>query len=468
MPRLVKMVFSRQYTGPVKGNFIFSRVDAGVCTVYRIFGVPFFAIQYKANFKIRLYFLGVVRVSIPRVLVGFSNIFNDKVEAERKKRVYINIGNLAYSDNLSGIPRVAKKLCEEGLKNFELNVLPVYPDPRDGVYRVALGWIQEMGYSDPKFNGLKLEYYSYDPEITIREGDWLVHSMINLNELVFERKNLQSMRQNGVKVGVILHDIIAERHPKYFKDQDAKNFSKWLREIKNFDGIFAVSQATLNDYESWYQEQSFPLLSSSLGWFHLGADLKKENARLSAFDENLFQQVKDKTYYIQVSTIEPRKGHKQLLDAFDLLWDEGSELTLVLVGRKGWLVEDLCRRIQNHPLLGEKLFWLTMVSDGLLTKLYANAKGVIVASESEGFGLPVAEAAFYGKPLLLRDIPVFREIARDQAFYFDGFDGQNLTRSLKLMEKYLMHNLSKECRKCPNISVLSWSESFNAFFKLLR
>src|SRR5690606_5090572 len=123
--------------------------------------------------------------------------------------------------------------------------------------------------------------------------------------------------------------------------------------------------------------------------------------------------------FLMVGTIESRKGYDQVLDAFDQLWGEGSVERLVIVGRQGWLVDDLVQRILQHPENGHRLFWLSDVSDEALVKLYERTDALIMASEAEGFGLPLIEAAKHGIPLIARDLPVFREVAGEGALYFD-------------------------------------------------
>ena len=121
-----------------------------------------------------------------------------------------------------------------------------------------------------------------------------------------------------------------------------------------------------------------------------------------------------------VGTIEPRKGHAQVLAAFERLWDSGHDLRLVIVGRPGWLVEELLEKLRHHPKLGSLLFWLEDVSDADLDRMYGACSCLIAASEGEGFGLPLIEAAQHGLPILARDIPVFREIAGVHASFFKG------------------------------------------------
>ncbi len=98
-----------------------------------------------------------------------------------------------------------------------------------------------------------------------------------------------------------------------------------------------------------------------------------------------------------VGTIEPRKGHAMVLSAFETLWAEGHDVNLVIVGRKGWLVDALCSRLAGHARLGRRLFWFESASDEYLDAIYANSSCLMAASEGEGFGLPLIEAAQRGR-----------------------------------------------------------------------
>ncbi|REM39804.1 glycosyltransferase, partial [Mycobacterium tuberculosis] len=62
--------------------------------------------------------------------------------------------------------------------------------------------------------------------------------------------------------------------------------------------------------------------------------------------------------FLMVGTVEPRKGHAQTLDAFEQLWRNGIDVNLVIAGKKGWMVEEVVERLQQHPQRGRRLFWL--------------------------------------------------------------------------------------------------------------
>jgi glycosyltransferase involved in cell wall biosynthesis len=127
-----------------------------------------------------------------------------------------------------------------------------------------------------------------------------------------------------------------------------------------------------------------------------------------------------------VSTLEPRKRHEQILNAFEYLWTNNIDVSLVFVGKSGWKIDQLTAAIKNHSELDKRLFWLKGVDDQFLDQIYQASTCLINASEGEGFGLPLIEAAQYKLPIIARDIPVFREVVGDSAYYFNGADGKDL------------------------------------------
>ena len=86
----------------------------------------------------------------------------------------------------------------------------------------------------------------------------------------------------------------------------------------------------------------------------------------------------------------------------------------------GWCERGLLARIDALVRRGAPIIWQQDADDLALAEAYASHDALLMASEGEGFGLPVAEAMHAGLPLILRDLPVFREIAGDDALYFGG------------------------------------------------
>ena len=168
--------------------------------------------------------------------------------------------------------------------------------------------------------------------------------------------------------------------------------------------------------------------------------------------------------FLMVGTIEPRKGHAQTLAAFERLWDKGHDVNLAIVGKQGWLVEALVERLRRNPEAGRRLFWLQGISDEYLEQIYAASTCLIAASLAEGFGLPLIEAAQHKLPIIARDLPVFREVAGDHAFYFRGDKPEELADAIL---QWLSLHAEGNAPKSDAMRWLTWQQSAKTLETLL-
>jgi glycosyltransferase involved in cell wall biosynthesis len=166
--------------------------------------------------------------------------------------------------------------------------------------------------------------------------------------------------------------------------------------------------------------------------------------------------LKGREVLVMIGTIEPRKGHSQALSAMERLWGDGEDVNLLICGKQGWMVESMAQRLHSHAELGSRLFWLDQAGDEALLQLYSIASGMLMASEGEGFGLPLVEAARHGVPLIARDLPVFREISGEHAFYFSGTDPADLADALRTWLKLYRRGGHP---KSDDLHLLTWEES---------
>ncbi|MBR6000029.1 MAG: glycosyltransferase family 4 protein, partial [Oxalobacter sp.] len=382
---------------------------------------PLVEAELQPNFKSMLRIAGMPVYSMhrtPLTIEKAQKTFQTR-PVDGKPRIYLNLGAVAYLDNRSGIPRVVKNISREGLLSDEIELIPVYADLDSGLFHVA----KDFAYT---LSGKSLD--TYEDVMTVAPGDTFLNVTVNPNELEFEHQTFKLLRKMGVRVLCMVHDLIPELQPEFFRKRDSRLFRKWLDYIIQYDGIVAVSQTTLAAFRHWVAINHIKLPKGfQQHWFHLGADIQSNMVGSETCDDPEAQAITAEgasPYFLQVGTIEPRKGHEDLLAGFELLWAEDYDLNLVIVGRRGWNVHQLSRKILNHPQLGKKLFWLRNADDATLHYLYRHAEAVVLASKAEGYGLPVAEGAWFKRPLLLRDIPIFREIAQDGASYFsDGAKG---------------------------------------------
>ena len=236
---------------------------------------------------------------------------------------------------------------------------------------------------------------------------------------------VDEFRTLGGRVCGVLYDLIPFTHPHTVEDYTCNLHTTWWKQAPlHMDAIMCISQTVRSDYLLWQEQQELAkrLTPEQVGYFYLGSELN------TVFDVpqvvNIF--LKNEPYYLVVGSIEPRKNHALILDAFELLWlDEGSP-NLVIVGGHGWKSESLNSRLKNHPLYNLKLFLFERTSDAELAYLYRNTAALIIASFAEGFGLPIVEAFQHGAKVICSDIPVFREIAFQRAVFFDVSSSRDL------------------------------------------
>ena len=171
------------------------------------------------------------------------------------------------------------------------------------------------------------------------------------------------------------------------------------------------------------------------GFFHLGSELDLKDGRSSMPEslESVFAG--PDPVCLMVSTIEPRKNHGYLMDAFESVWEQNGLAKLCIIGKPGWKCDELLARIRNHPENGRRLFLLESVDDDGLEYAYANAAVLVFPSMAEGFGLPLVEAMQRGLPVIASDIPVFRETGGDFVAYCDIGDPESLARMVLELER---------------------------------
>ena len=128
------------------------------------------------------------------------------------------------------------------------------------------------------------------------------------------------------------------------------------------------------------------------------------------------------------------------------------------------MMESFARHVRAHTELGQRLFWLEGVSDEFLDQLYAQATCLIAASEVEGFGLPLIEAAQHELPIIARDIPVFREVAGEHAYYFSGKKSETLAEAIRDWLALSQVGGAPESRSMP---WLTWQQSAKSLLDLV-
>jgi glycosyltransferase involved in cell wall biosynthesis len=141
-------------------------------------------------------------------------------------------------------------------------------------------------------------------------------------------------------------------------------------------------------------------------------------------------QLQPGNFWLCVGTLEPRKNHARLLQAFARLKGRlGTVAPLVLAGGKGWLVDDLSRLIDRLGLTGDIVI-TGYVDDRALQWLYQNCFAALYPSLFEGFGLPVLEAMSLGAAVITSDVTSIPEITGDAALLVNPYREEDLYEAM--------------------------------------
>ena len=272
---------------------------------------------------------------------------------------------------------------------------------------------------------------------------------------------VRQAKKKGAAIGVMIHDLIPVHYPQFFPAKLAPMFRKWLEDaIRHADFFLCNSQATLRDLEQYLQHA--PGLATPaavhLDTFRLGADLPQiatEVTEVQARDDLRSFFTAGTNCYLSVCTIEPRKNHTYLLDAFECVWQTSPDTRLCIAGKVGWGCEHVLARIRNHPRYGKSLVMFHDLSDAELYFCYRHAKAFIFPSIVEGFGLPIVEALRHGLRVLASDTPVHREVGEEHCQYFPLDDVNSLVRMVSQIDRELPRGASR--RISPR--VVTWEQS---------
>ncbi|WP_282361545.1 glycosyltransferase [Pseudomonas sp. PS01300] len=373
------------------------------------------------------------------MLALVENLLQGTSDPLRPRQLLLDISGTCALDRHSGIERVAKALTLALLKSppVGVRVETVYLSNTGGHwhYRYANAFTSRL---------LNLPNVLIDQAIDYGPGDQLIALDISGNQLTQASQSglFRTMQERGVNCQVLIHDVLPVTRPELFPPQSNRHFTEWLLHVAMFDGAVCVTKTVAGEFRKWVKE-TLPQRAAdyTFNYSHHGADLANSAPSMGLPDnaQELLTVMAQRPTVLMVGTLEPRKGYLQSVEAFRLLWQQGMDVNLVIVGRAGWQhlpidqqrnIPQLLERLVQHPENGRRLLWLDGPSDEFLERIYAQADGLLAASEDEGFGLPLIEAAQNGLPILARDIPVFREVAGEHACYFTAEEPQQLADAI--------------------------------------
>lgn len=401
-------------------------------------------------------------LSTGRPEVDFSReiaaAFVKQERAESRPRLLIDVTHIRENDLRTGVQRVVREFTRAAYTGRDRTSVPqafaftaneiVFADD----YAQISGARCEVERNSVRQGALALRPFD---QMLLADGSWHLNAWM--------RAPLERLKALGGSAFALIHDILPLQRPDLFHDHVTRSIADWLALMaEHCEGLICTSRTASDDLIVYLKDQNIPVKSGlRIGWAHLGADPLGETSSADApVQLNL---PAGSNIYLVVGTIEPRKGHVDILNAFDRLWTAGIDATLVFVGKRGWDIDTLAAQMDTHPEAGRRFREVGFVEDGTLRVLYAKARAAIVGSIAEGFGLPIFEAAHFGTPLILSDLPVFRELAGEHARYFRRGSTDDLVKTLRssiLNPDFLLNSHP--------IAPPSWKKCFNHIEHFMR
>jgi glycosyltransferase involved in cell wall biosynthesis len=243
-------------------------------------------------------------------------------------------------------------------------------------------------------------------------------------------------REAGAFAVPLVYDLIPMQHPEIYGEAGAAMFRGYLEQLlAHADAVATISGSVAEELSAWIDTEWAGPRPTVIPW-RLGCDLPRSDGRVRSHLNQLFSCRGPGSPYLMVGSLEPRKNHAFVLDAFERLWSDSAtaDVRLAFVGCPGFKSEPLVERIKAHPLLGSRLFHFTDLDDAELAHAYAHARGLVFASIAEGFGLPISESLQHGQQVFASDLPIHREVAGADCRFFPLGDVEALTELVRGFE----------------------------------
>jgi len=267
-------------------------------------------------------------------------------------------------------------------------------------------------------------------------------------------------KKHGVRIAVVFHDALPIEFPDLVSSKYRSDHEHYMRAINQADCLLPVSSYSEYSYRKWAKENKMtsPKLRACLN----GVRFKRKTVGQSASN-----RVKGR-YILCVSTLEPRKNHEVLFKAWENAYSriEG-DLSLILVGNRYAGFDDLTKRVEHTCNADSSIQWLEGINDRELETLYREASFTVFPSIGEGFGLPILESIWYGKPCICANFGAMSEAAEGGGcFTIDTKKVEALSSSIvKLSNDQTLR--SKLEMECAGRSLRTWTDYARDIGKIL-
>ena len=245
----------------------------------------------------------------------------------------------------------------------------------------------------------------------------------------------------------IFYDAAALQLPGLYP-RAARGFRNYIESLTAFDLVICISNSSHDHLQMLWSQYGAKPTQTAVEKLPVEFSIAEHQPATKSSRELI----------VSVGSFEPRKNHLALLRASAALWRRGLSFELCLIGRStgfGWKVVREIRRLQSE---GWPVRWLKHVDDETLHRAYLDCRFTVYPSLAEGFGLPIMESLWYGKPCVCGGNGALGETARGGGcLMVDQTSDDSLADGIKglLLDRPLYLRLCQEAR---GRQFRSWSD----------
>jgi glycosyltransferase involved in cell wall biosynthesis len=237
-------------------------------------------------------------------------------------------------------------------------------------------------------------------------GAWIL-----LPELMYRGRAAELVayaHRHGARVAAILHDAIPIQHPEFVPPDLPADHATYMRALSHADLILPNSEASAEGWREFMAKEK--LAGPPVRTCTLACDLPGiPREMVPAEDPAPGEPVR----ILCVSTLEPRKNHRTLLAAYEIATAERPDLRLELdlVGASYIGAQDIIEAVRLSMSRRAGLRWREKIEHSSLRQLFLECHYTVYPSVLEGFGLPVIESLWFGRPCICANFGVMAENA---------------------------------------------------------
>ncbi len=343
-------------------------------------------------------------------------VIKQKRRGERPKLLFVDVTNSSRDTANSGVVRVTRRLSAELQVDRRFSLFFVYWDTERQTYRFVVGERENLLKSchgpSAVFGAFAAQTGSeqtLEALLTRLPDNPSWRAMMFLPEVTVDNeadRRLAWARRLGVETAAILYDLIPIEFPQYCGEALRDGFPSYVEALASTDRVIAISAYSLERF-NWYAEQSGLRIGARTAVAWLPGQLAASKRVKAPYRRT------ERVSIICVSTIEPRKNHRALLAAYRQLRrsEPYLNLQLTLIGNLYGGADHLAETIRKATAEDSTIRWRVAISDDELIAEMRDAAFSVYPSLVEGFGLPILESLWAGKPCICHDKGVMAELA---------------------------------------------------------